>query len=135
MGPRPPPLTETEKRKIDEREARAKQAEIELLKTPRDFKDAMWRRFGNLVRAWRLGFSSDTAMNLSKLDFVAAADRLDYVGEADALWKAFAGSDQSRFVSLHAMAPYMVEELLLFKRSLESVRRAEAPKIEKKEAS
>merc|ERR1712176_1268872 len=54
---------------------------------------------------------------------------------AGVLWKAFAGSEHSRFVSLHAIAPYVVEELLLFKRSLESVRKADAPEVEKKEKS
>merc|ERR1712066_1209961 len=69
-----------------------------------------------------------------KSEFTAAADRLDYVGEADALWKSFTGSDQSSYISLHAMAPYVVDELLAFKRLLEAKRKADAPKTNEKKA-
>merc|ERR1712176_549036 len=46
----------------------------------------------------------------------------------------FTGSDQSSYISLHAMAPYVVDELLAFKRLLEAKRNAEAPKTNEKKA-
>jgi len=68
------------------------------------FKAQLGRKYGNLLRAWRMGLDTDGSGKLSFVEFCNAARAEGFAGNLKALWKEM-DSDGEGFVSMAEFAP------------------------------
>jgi len=68
------------------------------------FKAALARKYGNLLRAWRVGLDTDGSGKISFVEFCNAARAEGFSGNLKALWKEMGGGDDG-FVSMAEFAP------------------------------
>merc|ERR1719421_1527418 len=69
-----------------------------------EFKGVMTRKYGNLLRAWKLGLDTDGSGKISFVEFCNAARSQGFAGNLKGLWKEMGGADDG-FVELHEWAP------------------------------
>merc|ERR1719171_2931568 len=72
--------------------------------TPEEFKAALTRKYGNLLRAWRKGLDLDGNGKLSFVEFCAAAKNHAYHGNIRALWKSYDVTGEG-MITLDEFAP------------------------------
>ncbi|CAK8985592.1 unnamed protein product [Durusdinium trenchii] len=83
------------------------------------FKQALVKKYGNLVRAWRNGLSNNDLLILPKTQFLKACSILGWAHEARELYKML-DKEQSGIASLEELDPSIAEHLAKFKKFLES---------------
>merc|ERR1719487_3204013 len=85
--------------------------------TGKEFNNLLMRRYGNLVRAWRLGLDRDGSGKLTFLEFCKSARELGFGGNVKALWQEL-DADGSGSVSLKELCPEVYELLMEFSRAV-----------------
>merc|ERR1719421_2729183 len=69
-----------------------------------EFKGVMTRKYGNLLRAWKLGLDTDGSGKISFVEFCNAARSQGFAGNLKSLWKEMGGADDG-FVEMREWAP------------------------------
>merc|ERR1719421_2297355 len=73
-----------------------------------EFKGVMTRKYGNLLRAWKLGLDTDGSGKISFVEFCNAARNQGFAGNLKSLWKEMGGADDG-FVEMREWAPEIAE--------------------------
>jgi len=79
-----------------------------------EWKGVLTRKYGNLLRAWKVGLDSDGSNKLSFVEFCQSARAEGFAGNLKALWKEMGGADDG-FVTLEEFAPQIAELMTSFK--------------------
>lgn len=101
-----------------ERERTMQKAKTMGAKCVNGFKTLLKRKFGNVVRGWRLGLDNDGNGRLSYMEFCTAVRGLGYEGAIKALWHSL-DTDKTGWVSLDELVPGAARELRIFRGLLE----------------
>merc|ERR1719238_44197 len=96
-------LGKMQREKIAE-EQRAKQAADVGSYTFAEFKEQLTRKYGNLLRAWKLGLDSDGSGKISFVEFCNAARAEGFAGNLKACWKEM-DQDGEGFIEMREFAP------------------------------
>mmetsp|Transcript_97461 Transcript_97461/g.173578 ORF Transcript_97461/g.173578 Transcript_97461/m.173578 type:complete len:884 (+) Transcript_97461:111-2762(+) len=93
---------------------RKAQNDDHLQKTFAAFKVYLRKKYGNLVRAWRVVLNSHDSMVLPKPQFLKACAKIGFARDAKDIWKVL-DKDDSGFASLDELDPKSAELLAHFK--------------------
>jgi len=101
-----------------EQEAAERKAKTVGAKSLDGFRAVLKRKFGNVIRGWRLAMDQDGNGRLSYMEFCTAVRELGYEGAIKKLWHEL-DADGTGWISLDELAPRAAEELHLFRVLLE----------------
>jgi Ca2+-binding EF-hand superfamily protein len=100
-------LGAAKRKELEARAAETKRRNVGAT-TPEEFKAALTRKYGNLLRAWRKGLDLDGNGRLGFAEFCAAAKGHAYHGNIRALWKSYDVSGEG-MITLEEFAPAVAE--------------------------
>jgi len=89
------------------------EAAYQFMRTPKEFRSELFRRYGTLVQAWRNALSLEGKPMIFEKEFTERAKELGYIGPCKTLWRSFA--DESEELKLSMLAPHIIDELSDFR--------------------